>query len=31
MGILDGKGNLTDFGIKIKEDLREFLYEQNVK
>ena len=25
MGILDGKGNLTEFGIEIQKDLREFL------
>jgi len=27
MGILDGKGHLTEFGIEIQEDLREFLSE----
>lgn len=25
MGILDGKGNLTEFGLQIKKDLKEFL------
>ena len=27
MEILDGKGNLTEFGIKIQKDLKEFLSE----
>src|SRR3989338_10854493 len=27
MGILDGKGNLTEFGIKIQKDLKEFVSE----
>ncbi|MBI4452718.1 hypothetical protein HY637_04775 [Candidatus Woesearchaeota archaeon] len=31
MGILDGNGNLTEFGIEIQKDLRNFYLNKNAR